>query len=127
MASKCFKIRINQLILLQHKNVDLKSADKTREIFVNATSYKTKLINSNLPFFFFTFFYDNVIAIRCKCEYNKICINPYLNLNKTKRSNLTRPDRRNHEKAIWKFNCPQKQYSVAQNTLIKAYSERHSS
>ncbi len=65
MASKCFKIRINQLILLQHKNVDLKSADKTRETSVNATSYETKLINCYLPFFFFTFFYDNVIAIRC--------------------------------------------------------------
>ncbi len=42
-----------------------KNADTTREISVNATSYETKLINTYLPFFFFTFFYDNVIAIRC--------------------------------------------------------------
>ncbi len=51
--------------------------DETREISVNATSYETKLINCYLPFFFFTFFYDNVIAIRCICyekEFFSACL-----------------------------------------------------
>ncbi len=38
---------------------------KTREFSVNAASYETTLINSYLPIFFSSFFYDNVIAIRC--------------------------------------------------------------
>ncbi len=35
---------------------------KTREFSVNAISYETAII---IPIYLFSFFYDNVIAIRC--------------------------------------------------------------
>ncbi len=43
------KTRINQFILLQHKNWTQSVQIKTRESSVNATSYETTLINSYLP------------------------------------------------------------------------------